>query len=198
MNRWCAYGEWDKIAEQAEIAAIRERITGNNTWKPNSFPRCAREQVSGGVMAIDFGCGLGRNVDLIASFATGGVIGVDIPEMIACLNKKDGVTAAKYKFLTPDLSKALFSGASVFYESVVFQHLEDDEEKRDIVNILNKSKVNVLFSLWNAAFVTNSKVYPKLDYFIQLLGNRWTIKLHYLDRESFPGTDHMLLCFKRS
>lgn len=187
-RRWDGYGNWDSIANIPNIEEIKKKITGSNSWACNVLPPEALSKFPGVGATLDFGCGLGRNAELLRPMSPEGVIGVDIPSMIKRIQSLD---KSPYIAITEDLDAALkLPHATTFFESVVFQHIEDHSEIKMIIDKILKSNVRVIFSLWNATLT------QKIKWFCNLLLTDWDIVLRMKDEKTFD-IPHVLLVFNK-
>ena len=125
---WDHYGNWDQIAEAGSIVELERKITGVTYWTPNYLaPGAAaivKKHAQGGSVS-DFGCGLGRNVEMLRSNFERPVFGVDRPAM---LSRMDSDVRKSYNGLFTELNAAIDNDrASILYDSVVFQHFIDHD-----------------------------------------------------------------------
>ena len=192
-NRWCSYGEWDKIAGLRRVKDIRKQISGVDVWTPNILPEGVEQLLPRSSTVLDFGCGLGRNQPLLKKkFKT--VKAVDIPEMVKRLKRSKKVFSG-YDAVFTDLKEAL-RDTDVFFESVVLQHLVDAKETRKIADAVNASKVKTIVSTWNAAFDSLEGFVEKKTAMMEKFGPDWTIT-KFADKKSFPGIDHVVYVLTR-
>ena len=187
-KRWCKYGDWDEIAQLRNQNEIKTKITGiPNHWKPNDLPIEARNLIPPESVIVDFGCGLGRNSELLRNLSPR-VVGYDIPEMIRQLKQHSNIQ--NYTRTTSNLQDAL-AGCNVFYESVVIQHIVDFDEIIEIARQILYSSIQWVFLLNNV----NNTMQPSTDRFVSLLD--WDVVLTYTDTTSFLGMPHILRCLRR-
>ena len=133
---WDQYADWGEVAKSGSSAVLKAKITGSGgEWAPNAMSdallavtrnlmtnRVPQEQVT----VVDFGCGLGRNLQLLRSIFPR-VIGIDIPEMIQRLRQAQAANAdLRYDAVYDDIDVLLRTERIHFvYDSVVLQHIVD-------------------------------------------------------------------------
>lgn len=160
---WDRYGDWSQIAASADLADIRQKISGitPNGWQANDSPPqlvAIWEEISdvvgkasgNGTRVLDFGCGLGRNAPLLREkFAR--VVGLDLPDMIKKL--RDLPEAAIYDTLYDDLAGLVQSeDVDVCFDSVVFQHIVDENYCKMIIKYLTSMpRLRYVVSLCNGS-----------------------------------------------
>lgn len=193
-SRWCSYADWSQVASLTKVSQIKKKITGIKKWKPNQVPRYVHTLLRQATCIIDFGCGLGRNLPLLLSPECNKVIGVDIPKMVRKLQEMDKPTFNQYSYVTSNLGAAFViqPKATVFFESVVFQHLRNKVEIKRITQLLCNSSVTTVLMLWNAA----ASIRHLMKQVIKLLKSDFPVVHKFLDSESFP-IDHILVCMQK-
>ncbi|TAJ85776.1 MAG: methyltransferase domain-containing protein, partial [Reyranella sp.] len=145
---WDRYANWESVSSSDDLSFVKQRITGRKVgwWEKNQLPAGFEDALvklgrdlslagQGGGTVLDFGCGLGRNVEFLRSRFSR-VIGLDLPRMIENL-RKDPI-GKSYDALYDDRSQLVSSeDINVIYDSVVLQHIKDLEYNKDIVKDFN-------------------------------------------------------------
>jgi len=202
---WDTYGDWDQIASSGDARDIMEKITGHpvERWQSNQMTEEAVSKISNIVIedrmkyghklaAVDFGCGFGRNSELVKRFYPI-LYGVDIPEMIQQFTELNPVGALKnYNALYTDFEKLASSREfHCLYDSVVFQHIKDNDFVTKSAQTMHETaSMGCVISLvcgplGKTALITN----------LENLG--WRIYHTSVDHASFYGYEHNLFILRR-
>jgi trans-aconitate methyltransferase len=203
MSIWDQYGNWDAIARSQDIVDIKRYITGaKKAWRPNFcspslayiFEYTVEESASvfKTPSALDFGCGLGRNGPLLRRYFPD-VIGIDLPEMIDRFQAEyPGVSAQTYRRLYSSAEELVKQeNISVLYDSVVFQHIVDNDYLVNLFNLLfSVESFRTFVSVTNAT----SHHYPHLK-ILEAAG--WRIWHAEVETLSFEGAPHTVTTYRR-
>lgn len=207
MTTWDSYGNWDDIAKIADAENLKRRITGNsNVWRPNFFSSAlhyifeyavdeAKYKFGIEPVAVDFGCGLGRNGPLLRRFFST-VVGVDLPEMIQRFKAESPLLAAQtyarlYDSLSDLADKEQFC---TLYDSVVFQHLVDREHVFGLIDLISSQKsFRTFVSIHNSAIESLSL--PHLSVLIEMGWHVWHSEVENLSFENVP---HNVVVLRRA
>lgn len=203
-NIWDPYANWTDVANLNSADEVRDKITGHKgKWLPNAASAVLRSMLNdivsaqmqngeAAVTALDFGCGLGRNLPLLRELFPR-VVGFDLPEMIQRL-RAEGVSgqAGHYDATYDDLDELLArERVQVLYDSVVLQHIVDVPYAAGVAGRLHAaSSLQAVVSLSNLPTGVVARDF--------LIGeHRWQVALSELDTESFFGAPHRLMVLRR-
>ena len=203
MTIWDGYGDWDAIAKNNSSEQIKNYITGDKkAWTPNFFSPaldyvfqyCKKEykiKYSSDIIALDFGCGLGRNGPMLKSFFSD-IIGFDRPEMINRLNSLDhALEEIPYRQTYTSFSDLVQEEKlGILYDSVVFQHIIDKNYLLDIFNLLNSME-----SFRTFVSIYNASVRPV--HIEMLLEKNWRVWHTETETLSFEGSPHIVSVLRR-
>lgn len=202
---WNSYGDWDEIARSKDIKFIMSRITGKpvEKWRANYVSRPTGRALAtvigdsvvrwgSHLSAVDFGCGVGRNAALLSHFY-GTLYGVDIPEMIEQFETQDPIKKRHlYTAIHTDLARlAQAHKFHLLYDSVVFQHILDEEFTARCVEVMHGHEtLDCFISL-------NNKAVGKIPIIQQMEAKGWTLFHEEADTKSFEGIPHTLYILRR-
>ena len=192
---WDGYANWTEAAANDPDDALKRKITGAADWVPNHLPpgleaclrtlAADRRHAGAEAVALDFGCGLGRNAPILRPLFPR-LIGFDLPGMVARLKAPEFAPAARlYDALYDDLGiLARSEPVHVVYDSVVFQHILHEPTVAAIM-------AELLRMPGLTAFVTlkNQKVAETLAQRI-LREQGWTAAFSETDETSFQGAHY--------
>jgi hypothetical protein len=202
---WDSYGNWDDIANTPSIDDVKAKITGNKlAWRPNYCPPALsycfdyasleyRNTFAGQSSVLDFGCGLGRNAPMLRSFFDK-VIGFDRPDMVARIRiAYPELTKNYYDSLYDSIEElATVEECCVLYDSVVFQHLVDEDYTIDLLTLLSK-----ISSLRTFVSIHNFREHRRPPHIHQLKQLGWSIWHTETESLSFEGALHSLVILRQ-
>jgi cyclopropane fatty-acyl-phospholipid synthase-like methyltransferase len=134
-----------------------------------------------GFMALDFGCGVGRNT-IVLSKSFESVIGFDLPSMLALIPEENKNKSTTYTYDWGYVKTLYFD---VVLASLVFQHIENNELE-DYLKDLNEISNNMI--LHSRTWIDHSEleVLPIVEkYFV-------VDKINYTRDPNNPSDDHFI------
>lgn len=168
------YAQWQSIATKKSgnsMTKVKTIITGCKVWMPTPVDESIlNEWRNQEGVALDFGCGLGRNAPMLReNFAR--VVGYDLQPMLDMLQTdKDSYTL--YDLASSDL-KDIFDSESIttIFESVVWQHIKwESKVVQTAIDLITTTQtVNSIYTCWNAAVLHQSDA---IEY---LKSKGWTV-----------------------
>ena len=115
---------WRKIAQQDDLDDVRERIlTGAGHGRPFTEHTLTIELPASLSSVLDFGCGLGRNFDLLKSRSES-VTGYDLDAMIDRCRALPVAAGVELSSDWPALASRRFD---LVFSTLVLQHVDPDE-----------------------------------------------------------------------
>lgn len=193
-NIWDSWGDWRKIASEGKLEFVKRKITGVHGFHPNycspalshvfQFTTAEADEP----IAVDFGCGLGRNGPLLKHFFPR-VVGLDLPEMLQRLRSEQGGRGAQaYSRLVSDIDAV--GDVCLIYDSVVLQHIIDESYLKPLVDSISRiQSLITIVSIYNTGVAARH---------IDLLkANGWLVWHQETETLSFQGAPHRVTIFHR-
>jgi SAM-dependent methyltransferase len=185
------YANWHTVTKSKTIIDIKRLITGCPTWKATPLPHSDWINLNG-CKVLDFGCGLGRNAQMLRTHF-GCVYGYDLEPMLITLKKMDSTL---YDDVSSDLCYLLDQYKMThIYESVVWQHLkwESGVIQQILKVICQRDHVKSIYMCWNAAVKHQHLVVA------HLVQSGWKLKISGELRydESLANVPHQWYLFTR-
>ncbi len=194
-----AYANWFDVAYIPDLNTVKRMITGSkNVWRSTPVDSAIKGQWqidNSTKVVLDFGCGLGRNAQMLTQIFPM-VVGYDLKPMIKrlkCLPEQQN-----YKGLSFNLHDILTEwNITDIYECVVWQHLLwDSNEVQKIIDKISESKtIKTIYSCWN----TKVKHKDLFVYYLQQKG--WLLhssgNIDMRDMETLGNGDHTWYFFTR-
>lgn len=149
-----AYANWQTVTSAKSVDQVKQIITGCSVWKETTLPKTVWTVASKDNTVLDFGCGLGRNANMLRRLF-GRVVGYDLDPMLAMLNSQ---TPQLYDVTSSNLQDLLLLGITHIYEAVVWQHINWNSGVTQLAldMITNQNTVKSIYTCWNSAVAHQS------------------------------------------
>ena len=203
------YGNWLDISKQ-NISEIKKQITGSHqnstsytiNFKSNYISFKMKEQILNIISKtknkniIDFGCGVGRNIQLLKMFFNK-IYGYDISDMILTFKNLNDINDIKnynsYELVSDNLKNILNNNdIEYLYDSVVFQHIISVDYNEYIAKLISLSNIKYLFGL-----TSEINLYNVIQW--KILIEKFNFKVIYteIENETF-GIPHLFVILEKN